>query len=106
MLEWFRTKLLIANPGKLQFMVLGTSKVSSYIFFIDGVKVSYSKKIKLFEITIDSRKPPIRRPPKQYSKMRLSRQFQICLVFFMKRFRAHKNTHKQTLTNGTKLSKH
>ena len=40
--------------------------------------------------------------------MRLSRQFQICVFylfiffFFMKRFRAYKSTHKQTLTNKTK----
>ena len=30
----------------------------------------------------------------------------VFFLFFMKRFRVHKNTHKQKLTNKTKLSKH
>ena len=38
--------------------------------------------------------------------MRSSGQFQACLFFFTKRFRAHKNIHKQTLTNKTELSQH
>ena len=44
----------------------------------------------------------------QYSKMRLSRQFQACLFnfFFMKRFRRHKNTFKKKSTNKAKLTKH
>ena len=38
--------------------------------------------------------------------MRLSGQFHACLFYYMKRFRARKNTHKQTLTNKTELSKY
>ena len=38
-LEWFRINSLKANPGKFQFMVLGTGKVNFYNFFIDGAKV-------------------------------------------------------------------
>ena len=34
-------------------MVLGTRRVNSYNLFIDGVKVSCSKQVKLLEITID-----------------------------------------------------
>ena len=38
-MEWFRINSLKANPGKLQFMVLGTAKVNYYNLFIDDVKV-------------------------------------------------------------------
>ena len=47
MMGWFRINSLQANPGKFQFMVLGTGKVNSYNLFIDGVNVPCSKEKKL-----------------------------------------------------------
>ena len=65
-LEWFRINSLKGNLTKLQLMVLGTDKVNSYNLFIDGVKVSCSKEVKLLGITIEIRnisKTSVRRPP-------------------------------------------
>ena len=46
-LEWFRINSLKDNPGKLQFMALGTGKINSYNLFIDGAYISWSKEVKL-----------------------------------------------------------
>ena len=34
-LKWFGINSLEANPGKFQFMVLGTGQINSYNLFID-----------------------------------------------------------------------
>ena len=52
-LAWFNINSLKANPGKFQFMVLGTKKDDSFVLNIDKNKIESSTEFTLLGIKID-----------------------------------------------------
>ena len=54
LLKWFRINTLQANPGKLQFMILGEKKRISVKLIINSTEIEESKKVVLLGITIDN----------------------------------------------------
>ena len=52
-MEWFKIKSLEANPGKLQFMVLGSKDERSFNIYINQVQIKNSNEVTLLRIKID-----------------------------------------------------
>ena len=53
-LEWFESTRLVANPSKLQMMLLGTKRNDKICMDINGATVYPSASVKLLGITIDA----------------------------------------------------
>ena len=51
--EWFKINSLKANPGKFQFMVLGSKDERSFNIHINNVQIKNSNKVTLLGIIID-----------------------------------------------------
>ena len=52
-MEWFKINSLKANPGKFQFMVLGSKDERSFNIHINNVQIKNSNKVTLLGIIID-----------------------------------------------------
>ena len=52
-INWFKINSLKTNPGKFQFMVLGTNKNDCFNLNVTGKIIPCSSEIKLLGITID-----------------------------------------------------
>ena len=52
-LAWFNINSLKANPGRFQFMVLGTKEADSFVLNIDKNKIESSTKVTLLGVKID-----------------------------------------------------
>ena len=51
--EWFKINSLKANPGKFQFMVLGSKDERSFNIHINNVQIKNSNEVTLLGIKID-----------------------------------------------------
>ena len=54
-LKWFKLNSLKQNPGKFQFMILGTNTDIKINLFLDGNKIEKSQEVFLLGITIDDK---------------------------------------------------
>ena len=52
-LAWFNVNSLKANPGKFQFMVLGTKEADSFVLNIGKSKTESSTEVTLLGVKID-----------------------------------------------------
>ena len=53
LLYWFKINSLKANPGKLQFMILGKKNCLKYCLKIGSITTKASDEVELLGITID-----------------------------------------------------
>ena len=53
-LKWFKVNSLKPNPGKFQFMILGTNIDIRVNLFLFGNRIEKSQKVVLLRITIDA----------------------------------------------------
>ena len=56
-MEWFKINSLKANPGKFQFMVVGSKDERSFNIHIDNVQIKNSKEVTLLGTKIDKNLP-------------------------------------------------
>ena len=54
-INWFKVDSLKSNPGKFQFMILGTNTDIKVNLFLDGNKIQQSQEVVLLGITIDDK---------------------------------------------------
>ena len=54
-LKWFKVNSLKPNPGKFQFMILGTNTDIKVNLFLDGKKIGKPQEVVLVRITIDDK---------------------------------------------------
>ena len=53
-LKWFRINSLKANPGKIQFMILGEKQCNKVKLLINSIVINQSSAVESLEVTIDN----------------------------------------------------
>ena len=71
-LKWFKVNSLKQNPGKFQFLILGTNTDIKINLFLDGNKIEKSQEVFLLGITIDD-KLSFKRHVENISKIQITR---------------------------------
>ena len=54
-LKWFKVNSLKPNPGKFQFMILGTNTDIKVNLFLDGNKIEKPQEVVLVRMAIDDK---------------------------------------------------